>query len=277
MKRLNNIELLLPVKTKEENQFYNDFMSFLSNIPNSFRNKKTVSFSPKFPYRSCPITTIGYSGTNQIQIKFLQYKKNEIELNDTPIKKIFTIINKRTITEVSKHTLEISQLDNIFREKFLRLDHIGLNIPPTLVTKSEYQNFVTSLGNTCTFHHYPTGKDWDFILPSSRSEWENGISDYRLGREPKWEFVYDEYTKIPVVQLCIETKLTKKDVFNLLPDPYGISYDGLKSAFRTVFITIPWNNLRIRCDIKFYSKNRENTWNTGEWLGTRGKRIGNFK
>ena len=179
------------LRTNEENQFFDEFISFLSNIPNSFKSKRTVTFSPQYPYRSWPITTIGYSGNGEVQLRFLQNKKAESELYDSPIKRILGLIKLRSIAEVAKHAIEVSQLNNLFQDKLVRLDHMGLNIPSTLVSKAEYQNFATSLGNTCTFHHYPTGKDWDFILPSSRSEWKNGISEFRLGREPKWEFVYD--------------------------------------------------------------------------------------
>jgi hypothetical protein len=60
----------------------------------------------------------------------------------------------------------------------------------------------------------------------------------------------------------------------LLPDPYGISYDGL--PFRTVSIRIPWSDFGIRCDMKSYSRNREDSWVTGQWLATRGKRLGDL-
>ena len=270
--RLKKIELLLPVRADEENRFFDELISFLSDIPNSSTRKRTVTFSPKVPHRSWPITTIGCSNNDEGQLRFLQNGKVEIELFDAPVRRSFGSMKLRPKTGGIKHAIEVSQLRDLFQDKLVGLDHIGLNIPSTLVSKSEYQLFATSLGNTCTFHHYPTGEDWDFILPSSRAEWKNGLSDFRPGREPKWEFVYDVYTQIPVIQLCIETKLTQKALCQLLPEPYGITYKGL--PFRTVFIRTPWSSFGIRCDMSPYSRNRGNPWSTGRWLATKGKRIG---
>ena len=115
----------------------------------------------------------------------------------------------------------------------------------------------------------------ELLLPVKTKREDQFFNEFRPGRDPKWEFVYDEYTEIPVIQVCIETKLTKKQLWRLLPDPYGISYSGL--PFRTVFASMPWYWFGIRFDMKTYSRNRENSWNTGEWLATRGKRIVDFE
>ncbi len=274
MLRLRKIELLLPVEANRESRFHDELIIFLSGIPSSSKRKRSVTFSPQFPNRSWPITSIGCSSSAKVQLNFLHKSDTAIELRDAPIRRVLRKIERKPIAEPVEHTIEIAQLNDILLNKLVTLDHIGLNIPSTLVSKVEYRNIITSLGNTCTLHHYPTGQDWDFILPSTRSEWEHGISDFRPGREPRGEFVYDEYTQIPIIQLCIETKLTKKRLCKLLPDPLGISYEGL--PFRTVFIRTPWRNFGIRCDMSAYSRNRQNSWITGQWLATRGNRIGDF-
>jgi hypothetical protein len=270
--RLRKIELLLPVKTSRESIFLDEFIAFLSILPTASKRKRSVTFFPEFPYRSWPSTTIGPSSSTDLQLRFLHNKAAEIEITDAAVRRVLGMIELPARSETAGHTLEISRLYEIFHNKLVSFDHIGLNIPSSLVSRSEYQNFVNSLGSSCTLHHYPTGEDWDFILPSTRSEWIAGISEFKSGREPRWEFVYDDYTTVPVIQLCVETKLTKKRLVQFLPDPVGISYEGL--PFRTVFVSIPWNNLRIRFDFQAYSRNRQNSWITGEWLATRGKRLG---
>jgi hypothetical protein len=270
--RLRTIALLLPDKTNAEKQFFSEFIALLSSIPNSVKSGRTVRFSPQYPHGSWPTTVIRCSQNDEIQLRFLHNAETEVELDDSPIRRSLRSAKRHSTPERGKHKVDIAHLNGIFHDKLVSLDHIGLNVPSTIVSKAEYQDFVASLGKTCTFHHYPTGEDWDFVLPSSRTEWKHGISEFRPGREPKWEFVYDEYTQVPVVQLCLETKLTKKALCKLLPDPYGVSYSGL--PFRTVFINTPWRDFEIRYDMKAYSRNRENSWNTGAWLALRGKRLG---
>lgn len=273
--RLRKIELLLPIGTEGESGFYDQFVAFLSSIPGSLKRKRSLTFSPQFPFRSWPNTTIGPSSSRDVQLRFLHSQTSEIEMYDAAVRRVLGMIELPSKPEPAEHSLEFSRLNKMFQNKLIGFDHIGLNIPSNLVSQSEYQKFVTSLGSSCTLHHYPTGEDWDFIIPSTRSEWEKGISEFRSGREPRWEFVYDDYTPVPVIQLCVETKLTIKRLCQLLPDPIGISFEGL--PFRTVFISIPWSNFRIRCDFQAYSRNRQNSWITGQWLATRGKRVGNFE
>lgn len=272
MNRLQKISVFLP--ESEDKQFLNDFFGFLSSISTSSTTAGTPRFIPTYPQDSGPFTCFYPSSHPTMNIQFLNTDNVDIFPEMNLLTTVFTNTRCGDEHKIHKHCVEITRLHEIFKDKLLRLDHLGVNIPSCSVDRSEYLNFINELGSFCNLHHYPTGEDWDFIIPSSQVEWMHGITDFQTGRDPKWEFVYDTYTQIPVLQLCIETKYTKKRLCQLLPEPQGISYPGL--PFRIVYLQTPWKNISIRFDFKARSTNPENSWNTGEWLVRRGKRIGNY-
>lgn len=270
MNRLAKICVFLP--ETEDMQFIRDFLALLSSIATSTTVSGTPCFIPTYPQDSGPMTCFYPSPHPTVTIHFQDADNTDIMPEKNLLTTVFTNAHGSDEQPMPTPPLELPQLREIFNNKLLRLDHFGVNIPSSSVERAEYVQFLNELGTWCNLHHYPTGQDWDFMLPSSHTEWVDGISEFQPGRDPKWEFVYDDYTEIPVLQLCIETKYTKKRLCQVLPEPHGISYPGL--PFRIVFLQTPWNNMRIRCDFKARSTNPKNSWNTGEWLATRGQRIG---
>jgi hypothetical protein len=132
---LRKIELLLPAEVTRESRFHNELLTFLSGIPISSRRKRSLTFSPQFPHRSWPITAIGCSSGAEVQLNFFHYRRERIGLNDSPIQRILSTVEMKSKAESEAHSIDISRLNDILINKLVALDHIGLNVPSTLVSK----------------------------------------------------------------------------------------------------------------------------------------------
>ncbi len=153
-----------------------------------------------------------------------------------------------------------------------RVDHTGINLPMALVSREQWEVFVSSLAGQTNLYEYPTGEPWLFVLPATQAEFGTDITDFPLGREPRFELVYDEYSPMPTIQIDIGTDLTRREVKKLFPEPFGISFPDLAEYFRTVYLWHEWPGLDIRFDIRFNNED-PGSWETGEWLVTEGGRV----
>jgi hypothetical protein len=140
-------------------------------------------------------------------------------------------------------------------------------------TKHNWEKMVRSLANSTAIYHYPQEDAWTFIIPSTQEELKNDIRDFCLGREPKFELVYEEYSESPILQFDLETDLKRHKVEELFPAPIGESFKGLENFFRAVRVKSPWKGIGIRFDIRFLDESSHSDWNTGKWLVEKGGRI----
>lgn len=154
--------------------------------------------------------------------------------------------------------------------KLKSLNHAGINFSPVFISKNEYREIKRMISESTNLYNYPTGEEWPFIIPSTKEEFENEITDFSIARNPKFELVYSNYNYNPVIQLDFDTTLTKKEAFELFPSPFGISYPGLENAFRTVFVKMHWGNVLLRFDISFRGDGED----FGYWMIREGKRVG---
>jgi hypothetical protein len=171
------------------------------------------------------------------------------------------------------YRLAIEELASRLRGHVVRIDHTGLNLPSALVSTKIWKQFIHDVAKDTNLYKYPTGEDWPFILPATQTEHETEITDFVVGREPKFELVYDAYSSAPTIQIDIETDLTRPQVERLFPDPYGVSFPELADYFRTVYVHHDWRGLDIRFDIRFKNDEPNGDWETGKWLVTEGGRI----
>jgi hypothetical protein len=155
----------------------------------------------------------------------------------------------------------------------VRIDHTGVNIPSVLISNEQWQQFIRTVARHTNLYKYPTTDVWPFILPATPEEYETDIIQFPAGREPKLELVYDTYSPIPTIQIDIETDLTRPEVEQLFPAPYGISFPDLADYFRTVYVHHEWPGLAIRFDIRFKNNQPGGDWETGQWLVEDGGRI----
>lgn len=170
------------------------------------------------------------------------------------------------------HFLPIGELRQKLSGHIKRIDHTGVNFPSSLISPEGWQKLVNNIASQANFYKYPTTPDWPFILPAAQEEFESDITTFPLGREPKFELVYDRWFSIPNIQIDIETDLTRQQVEALFPDPYGISWPELADFFRTVYVAHDWPGVDIRFDVRF-GVDRPDDWETGKWLVKDGGRI----
>lgn len=265
-----------PNNTQGAQQFFQYLSLTLNELPNSTSDSGNVRLTASAPSASLPVTVfeqrdipfpqmhIGFDP--ELNLGMGKFSINGGNLSSMPLASNVPDIPRLTIKDV---------YDKLHGH-LVRIDHTGVNIPTVLISKEQWQSFVARVAAQSNLYNYFLhDKPWLFILPTTKAEFEMDISKFPAGREPKCELVYDKYTKVPAIQIDIETDLTRKEVETLFPDPYGISFDGLADYFRVVYIQREWEDMDIRFDIRFKS-DKPGTWETGEWLVKDGGRIANY-
>ncbi len=155
----------------------------------------------------------------------------------------------------------------------LRVDHLGVNLPAGAVARHEWEALIGALAAGSTLYRYPTGEEWPFVLPSTDEEYADDIRRFPVGREPKFELCYEQYFDYPLVQLDVQTGLTRDELETCFPAPSGLALPGLEDYFRSVYVAHPWVGLVIRVDMRYRDDGPASAWDTGEWLATAGGRI----
>ena len=164
--------------------------------------------------------------------------------------------------------LHINYVYNKLLGHIKRIDHTGINLPTVLFDELEYKNLLNYLSFNGNVYSYPTGEPWPFLLPTTKYEHENEISNFKILREPRFEFVYDKYTNIVGIQIDIETDLSQDEIEDLFPKDQGVYYDGC--TFKSIYLDYS-ENLDIRLDVRY--KSNYGDWESGKWLVYEGKRI----
>ena len=150
-----------------------------------------------------------------------------------------------------------------------RIDHIGINLPTMLFSKSEWKDLIKYFSNNSNIYNYPTGETWIFLLPVTEYEYKNDISDFKILRDPKLEFVHDKYTNIIGIHIDIETNLMDSEIEELFPNI--IHFEDLD--FGAIYLDYR-KDLNIRLDIRHnYNTTKYGEWESGKWLVNEGKRI----
>lgn len=263
---MQNITFSFPVNTQTSRNFLDCLQAILSEVPHS-QSDNGLTLSALKPAEAYPVTNFCAD-----------------ELSDFPAvsfdagKTLTDIISKTRPKQpvaggVALHRLPITEITKRLQGHVTRIDHTGLNIPSKFVGRDEWDELMITAALTCNMYKYPTGEDWPFILPATKSEFETDITTFPVGRGPKFELVYDTFSSVPTIQIDLETDLERPQVERLFPAPYGISFPDLAEYFRTVFVHHEWAGINIRFDIRFKSTNPSNDWNTGKWLVVSGGRI----
>ncbi|MFU8872497.1 hypothetical protein [Micromonospora sp. SL4-19] len=169
--------------------------------------------------------------------------------------------------------IEMAELTRRLAGHARRVDHTGVNLPTSTLPPERWRDLVHAIASTSTMYHYPTGEEWPFVLPSTADELSGDIRDFVVGREPRFELVYDQWRTQPEWQFAIWTDLTRAELELLFPEPEGITFPGLEEIFRVVPVRHPWPGLGIRFDLCYRIDDGPSDWETGEWLVTSGGRI----
>ena len=164
--------------------------------------------------------------------------------------------------------LNINDVSNKLSGHIKRIDHTGINLPTVLFDELEYQNLLDYFSSNGNMYSYPTGEPWPFLLPVTEYEHENEITNFKILREPRFEFVYDKYTNTVGIQIDIETDLSKNEIEDLFPKDQGVYYKGC--TFKAIYLDYG-EDLDIRLDVRY--KSTYGDWESGEWLVCEGKRM----
>lgn len=152
----------------------------------------------------------------------------------------------------------------------LRIDHIGINFPASLYSQKEWDDLLQELASISNLYEYPTGEPWPFLLPTTREEKEKEITDFKKLREPRIEFVYDQYTEFVAMHFDIETDLSKEEVEELFPNEEGVYFENLENSFKAIYLAYnPFMDIRI--DVRF--KCVHDDFESGKWFVLKGKKI----
>lgn len=290
---MQNITFTFPENTGSAQEFFKYLKEILAQAPNSQASPKGVSFAASAPQRALPVIRF-YSDkhTNfpalrlDVDDKLDRLIEESLEkahpkeilpafLEDPAVSKTDKLGTYYDVT-VNGRTgscLGIQEIQKRLEGHIRRIDHFGVNLVSERLSRQQWDEFIYQTSLNCNLYKYPTGEDWPFILPATIEEFETEISFFPIGRDPKFEFVFDTFSSVPTFQFDIETDLNRTEVESLFPGPYGISFPGLADYFRTVYVHHEWGGLNIRFDIRFKSADPANSWNTGEWLVKKGGRI----
>lgn len=290
---IKNITYRFPNNTLSDQTFFRSLSALLLELPNAkLQEDKSIIITATKPVDALPITTFRQSNTPFPQINFddvvelsldlgnlqINPENNDYEIEGNGFSQILTkqdslgaYYELQTPT-YTIYRLAIEEVVSRLKGHIVRIDHTGLNLPSALVSRKVWEQFIGDVAKQTNLYKYPTGEDWSFILPATPAEHETDITDFVVGREPKFELVYDTYSPVPTIQIDIKTDLTRPQVEELFPEPYGISFPELADYFRTVYVHHDWLGLAIRFDIRFKNEEPDGDWETGKWLVTEGGR-----
>lgn len=183
------------------------------------------------------------------------------------------VVQRGDATIPGTHPLPLKEILPALEGHVLRVDHLGVNLPARLVARHTWEALIGALAQGSTLYRYPTGEEWPFVLPSTREEYTEDIRHFPPGREPKFELCYMQDFDHPVVQMDVQTGLTRDELKARFPSPKGLALPGLEDYQRTVYVAHPWGGLVIRVDMRYTGSGSIPVWETGEWLVTAGGRI----
>jgi len=294
LKPIQNIIYKFPRSIANDQDFFKYLCAILLELPNAqLQEDHSVKIITLKPANAFPITTFAQSDVPFPQLCFdpaeLSLSVGNVQVN--PEQTLDYEIDDRGFTQVitkqdvhgayyelhagadTIYRLDIQEVATRLKSHIVRIDHTGFNVPSALISRKSWEHFVGSIAKQSNLYKYPTGEDWPFILPATSTEYNAEITQFPVGREPKFELVYDIYSPVPTIQIDVETNLTRVQIEQLFPEPYGISFPELADFFRTVYVQHPWSGLAIRFDIRFRNDEPGGDWETGKWLVTEGGRI----
>ena len=162
----------------------------------------------------------------------------------------------------------------------IRVDHTGI-IVPNDIPSSDWQKFTHLLAGHSLLVEYPDGVDdydhrnarWLFVIPQSAEE-HNTKKHLNRRRQPKFELVWDRGVDVPVLQIDMETRLTREEIVALFPGDQSHDIPGLGGIFRSVNVTLPFEGLRNgRLDLRYKDDGSLNDWNTAQMLLQQGTPV----
>jgi hypothetical protein len=274
--KISRISFMFPSDPPGAAEFFESLVILLGRDPHSFIFEDLILLTPADPAEALPATSFELA---EIPIPKLVLETDlpvdtrigNFYIHGSEVAADISPIDGEPLTDRFS-LMPLAELAARFEDP-IRLDHSGLNIPQGMYTEDEWQLLLRDISSVADVYQYPTGEDWYFLLPTTSDEAGGGITRFSPGRAPKFELVYDAFAKVPVVQFQVDTGLSRVEVEERLPEPYGVSFPDLGDIFRTVYVEHPWPDLLIRFDFTFNRPEGGDEWTTGEWLVREGRRL----
>lgn len=271
--RLQQIVIVFPRQHPDAPTFWSSLVRLLGDIPQADVQQDRITFAPTHPVGALPCTRIEQDDVPCPQVIFspalpLERTVGGLSIGDT---RSHPEIMQEEGTPSPAH-LSIQDLAERLSGHVTRLDHSGVNVTPAMIDQQEWDTLMRHCASSAALYRYP-GEQWPFILPATEEEMRADIGQFALGREPKFEFVYDTGPDQPIVQFSLDTDLMRAELETLFPDPEGMVIPGLEDIFRSVYIRHPWPGVILRFDLTYHSEGSASDWATGEWLAVNGARI----
>lgn len=255
MARLSEIAFRLP-STPEARAWLGELGALLADVPYGELAGDRLTLTPPVPAGALPVTVVSLA----------DIRRPEIALDTGLTLGVSRVGGSGT-------GLELADLARRLAGHVRCVDHFGVNLPASTTSPERWRQLLSEVSSAAATYRYPTGEDWPFVLPSTAAELADDIRAFVVGREPRFELVYDEWRTQPEWQFALWTDLTRAELEELFPEPDGMTFPGLETIFRVVSVRHPWSGLGIRFDLCYRVDDGPTDWETGEWLVTEGGRI----
>jgi len=227
MNFLSSISLLFP---KLNDPFFNEFFSLFTLVTTQKNNGLVFKKSNNL---LLPEIQIEEAKIDLVTAKFCLDNQNSFSV---PIE---NITNQQKTSIYKYKAISLTDLkDRIGKELCKSVDHVGFNLPwfensvhPTILEIRQ------KIKNKCLYHLFPTGENWDFIIPGFKEEiLENKKIDYKLTRKPKFEIVSFDICSTPLVQFDVSLAYKYEELVKIFPE--AIHVDELRNMW--VYLKNPY-------------------------------------
>lgn len=221
---LQSVDLQLP---NFDQAFGDKFLSLLA--PFGRRSDNTLRFTPSNP-----------NFLPQIAFK----------LSDTTPKAIFNLSGETIEIDIANKTGQQKQSPETYRPipigectdrlqntELVRLDHIGFNLPWFKDVHPDILMLRQELAARCAYFRFPTGEEWDFIIPATTEEISAKDIDLTKDRYPKLEIVSFDKASTPLIQIDFSVRRPFTELIQLFPE--GIADAELKNVW--VYLKNPYD------------------------------------
>lgn len=250
MARLSTIAFRLPTSA-ESRAWLDDLCTLLADVEYA---TDSLLLRPPLPQGALPVTAFELSDVPAPQVELDTGHTLACQGDNPP----------------AAH-LRMAELTRRLARHVSRVDHTGVNLPSSATSPEQWQRLVSGIAAASTMYRYPTGEDWPFVLPSTADELADDVRDFVVGREPRFELVYDQALTQTEWQIALWTDLSRAELEALVPE--GITFPNLADIFRVVRVTHPWPGLSIRFDLFYRIDGGAFDWETGKWLVVDGGRL----
>lgn len=273
--QLRRITYRFPEHVPGAGEFFAAFRTLLIPLAGARSDGATLLLAAERPTGALPDTQLTLAPIAVPEVVFATDREIDLALGSLYLRSdaVSAGAGMQEIAQEDKQParLPLATIAERLSGQITHVDHTGVNLPTALVDADYWGKLLGALANASALYRYPGGEPWPFVIPASGQEYRDDIRSFPVGRLPKFELVHDGWVSRPVLQFALGTNLTREELEERLPDPYGVAFPDLGHIFRTAYIDHPWPGLDMRLDLYYACPVSE--WDTGEWLVTAGGRI----